>query len=189
MDAYHQIAAEAGPVKLAGGEGAHTFFMAQHMIDYAGIGYVQIDAGRIGGITIAKRVYDYAQARGVTFVNHTFTSHLALCASMQAFAGQPPLDPDGFVLCEYPTELKPMAWEAWWLVHATVAMVIFPLAWALLVVPDLWGVISRQRLSAAVPGRGDGRPLIRSRAVGEEGAGVGGEAAGAGGVGGGASSV
>ncbi|MFD2257264.1 L-rhamnose/proton symporter RhaT [Luteolibacter algae] len=39
--------------------------------------------------------------------------------------------------------VKPMAWEAWWLVHATVAMVIFPLAWALLVVPDLAGVIAQ----------------------------------------------
>jgi len=39
--------------------------------------------------------------------------------------------------------VKPMAWEAWWLVHATVAMVIFPLAWALLVVPDLFGVVAQ----------------------------------------------
>jgi L-alanine-DL-glutamate epimerase-like enolase superfamily enzyme len=111
LDAYRQIAAEAGPVKLAGGEGAHTFYVAQHLIDYAGIGYVQIDAGRIGGISAGKRVYDYARARGVTYVNHTFTSHLALCASMQAYAGQPPDEHDGFVLCEYPTELKPVAYE------------------------------------------------------------------------------
>ena len=39
--------------------------------------------------------------------------------------------------------VKPLAWEAWWLVHATVAMLIFPLVWAVLVVPDLGGVISR----------------------------------------------
>ena len=39
--------------------------------------------------------------------------------------------------------VKPLAWEAWWLVHATVAMVLFPLVWALLVVPDLAGVISQ----------------------------------------------
>lgn len=39
--------------------------------------------------------------------------------------------------------VKPLAWEAWWIVHATVAMVIFPLIWALLVVPDLGGVIAR----------------------------------------------
>lgn len=39
--------------------------------------------------------------------------------------------------------VKPLAWEAWWLVHATVAMVMFPLAWALLVVPDLTTVLSQ----------------------------------------------
>jgi L-rhamnose-H+ transport protein len=39
--------------------------------------------------------------------------------------------------------VKPLAWEAWWIVHATVAMVIFPLIWALLVVPDLFHVIAQ----------------------------------------------
>jgi len=38
--------------------------------------------------------------------------------------------------------MSPLKWEAWWLVHATVAMLIFPLVWALLVVPDLFGVIA-----------------------------------------------
>lgn len=39
--------------------------------------------------------------------------------------------------------VKPMAWEAWWLVHSTVAMLIFPLVWAFLVVPDLLGVLGQ----------------------------------------------
>lgn len=39
--------------------------------------------------------------------------------------------------------VKPLAWEAWWIVHATVAMVIFPLIWAVLVVPDLGSVIAQ----------------------------------------------
>jgi L-rhamnose-H+ transport protein len=38
--------------------------------------------------------------------------------------------------------VKPLAWEAWWLVHATVAMLLFPWIWAFLVVPDLLGVLS-----------------------------------------------
>jgi L-alanine-DL-glutamate epimerase-like enolase superfamily enzyme len=103
---YRRIAGQSGAVRLAGGEGAHTFFVAQHMIDYAGIGYVQIDAGRIGGITEARRVADYARAKGVTFVNHTFTSHLTLVSSLQPMAGS-----EEGALCEYPTELKPMAYE------------------------------------------------------------------------------
>lgn len=104
LDEYKQLAAQALPVKLAGGEGSHNFYMARHMIDHAGIGYVQIDAGRIGGITVAKQVADYARRSGVTYVNHTFTSHLALSASLQPYAGI-----EGDLICEYPVEPKALA--------------------------------------------------------------------------------
>ncbi|MHB8974921.1 MAG: mandelate racemase/muconate lactonizing enzyme family protein [Pirellulaceae bacterium] len=104
--AYRELASRAGEVKLAGGEGCHNYFMAEHMLDHAGLGYIQIDAGRIGGITIAKRVAEAAQARGVTYVNHTFTSHLALSASLQPYAGL-----RDHVICEYPVEAKPLAVE------------------------------------------------------------------------------
>ena len=76
------------------------------MLDYAGLGYVQIDAGRIGGLSVARRVAEYAGSKGITYVNHTFTSHLALSASLQPFAG---LEQDR--ISEYPIELKPLAWE------------------------------------------------------------------------------
>jgi L-alanine-DL-glutamate epimerase-like enolase superfamily enzyme len=46
-------------------------------------------------------VADYARGHGVTYVNHTFTSHLALSASLQPFAG---IAED--VICEYPVEPK-----------------------------------------------------------------------------------
>jgi len=100
------LAALSGDVGLAGGEGAHNEYMAQHMIDYAGVSYIQIDTGRIGGLTSAKRVADYAAMKGVKFVNHTFTSHLALSASIQPYAGL-----QDHVLCEYPVELKSLAYE------------------------------------------------------------------------------
>lgn len=106
LEAYAALAKEAAPIKLAGGEGAHNAHMARHMIDYAGIGYVQIDTGRIGGITPAKQVADYAAGRGVTYVNHTFTSYLALSASLQPCAGLAE-----HVICEYPVEPKPLARE------------------------------------------------------------------------------
>ncbi len=106
LTAYHALSQRSDTVKLAGGEGSHNLYMAQHMIDYAGIGYAQIDAGRIGGLSVSKQVADYAHARGVTYVNHTFTSHLALSASLQPYAG---LEKD--VICEYPVELKSLAVE------------------------------------------------------------------------------
>ncbi len=101
---YHALSLESGPVGLAGGEGCHNVHMAKHMIDHGGLKYVQIDAGRIGGITIAKDVADYAVNKGVTYVNHTFTSNLALSASLQPFAGL-----ELHVICEFPTELKSLA--------------------------------------------------------------------------------
>lgn len=103
---YKELSRESQAVGIAGGEGCHNFYMAKHMIDYAGLQYVQIDAGRIGGITVAKDVADYAATRSVTYVNHTFTSNLALSASLQPYAGL-----ESHVICEYPTELRALATE------------------------------------------------------------------------------
>jgi L-alanine-DL-glutamate epimerase-like enolase superfamily enzyme len=80
--------------------------MAQQLVDYGKVGFLQIDCGRIGGIGPAKRAADYAAARGVTYVNHTFTSHLALCASLQPFAGL-----EAHRICEYPFAPKSVAWD------------------------------------------------------------------------------
>ena len=104
--AYAALSARSGSVKLAGGEASHNFHMAQQLIDYGKVGYVQIDCGRIGGIGPAKRAADYAVERGVTYVNHTFTSHLALCASLQPFAGL-----KDHVICEFPFAPKSVAWD------------------------------------------------------------------------------
>lgn len=93
-------------IDLAAGEGSHNVHMARHLIEYGKIRYVQIDAGRIGGLTAAKAVADLACQRGVTYVNHTFTSHLALSASLQPYAG---IERDA--LCEYPVDPKPLAWD------------------------------------------------------------------------------
>jgi L-alanine-DL-glutamate epimerase-like enolase superfamily enzyme len=106
FEAYGALAGKAGSLKLAGGEAAHNVYMARHTIDYGKVGYVQIDCGRIGGIGPAKRVADYAVAKGVTYVNHTFTTHLALCASLQPFAGL-----SDHRICEYPLKPQPMAWD------------------------------------------------------------------------------
>ena len=106
FNSYSALAAQSGSVALAAGEGCHSAWQARHMIDYANLGYIQIDAGRIGGITPAVEVASYARERNVTYVNHTFTSHLALSASLLPFAG---FQDD--VICEYPVAPKSLAWE------------------------------------------------------------------------------
>lgn len=105
LDAYASLARK-GHLKLGGGEGAHNFYMAQHLIDYGRVGFIQVDCGRIGGIGPAKRVADYAASKSVTFVNHTFTSHLALSASLQPYAGRRADE-----ICEYPFAPKLLARE------------------------------------------------------------------------------
>lgn len=37
--------------------------------------------------------------------------------------------------------IKPLAWEAWWLIHVTIAMLAFPMIWAFFAIPDLLNVI------------------------------------------------
>ena len=95
---------KAGKVRAAAGEAAHNVHMARHLIDYGEVGFIQIDCGRIGGIGPAKQVADYAAGKGVTFVNHTFTSHLALSASLQPYAGLA-----NHRICEFPAAPKPLA--------------------------------------------------------------------------------
>lgn len=104
--AYAALSGRNSPVKLAGGEAAHNVHMARHTIDYGHVGFIQIDCGRIGGIGAAKIVADHALARGVTYVNHTFTSHLALSASLQPYAGVA-----DHRICEYPAAPKALARE------------------------------------------------------------------------------
>jgi len=104
LGAYRQLSAEDPRVSLAAGEGCHNYAQAEAMIGHAGLSFIQIDTGRIGGITQAKRVADLAVSRKITYVNHTFTSHLALSASLQPFAG---IKND--FICEYPVEPSPLA--------------------------------------------------------------------------------
>ena len=106
LSAYGALAHMSGTVKLAGGEGCHNFQQAKAMIDYAGLGYVQIDAGRIGGISTAHAVANYADSKGIAYVNHTFTTPLALSASLQPYAGLQKHD-----LCEFPVEPSSLARE------------------------------------------------------------------------------
>jgi L-alanine-DL-glutamate epimerase-like enolase superfamily enzyme len=106
LSAYRALAAQSGEVKLAAGEGSHNLAGARHLMEYADIGFIQIDTGRIGGITAAAQVAAEASALGVAYVNHTFTSHLALSASLQPFAGI-----EQGTLCEYPVEAKALAME------------------------------------------------------------------------------
>ena len=128
LEAYSKLALRSGPVRLAGGEGAHNVYMTRSMVDRGGIGYVQIDLGRIGGIWPSRLVAVHARDRRVRYVNHTFTSYLALAASLHPYVGMPESE-----LCEYPVDAKPVA-------RAITTTTIIPSADGLIRLPDAPGL-------------------------------------------------
>ena len=103
-EAYAALSARGSNVGIAGGEAAHSVAMARHLMDFGKVGFVQIDCGRIGGIGPAFEVARMAQTRNVTYVNHTFTTHLALSASLQPYAGLAE-----HRICEFPAHPSALA--------------------------------------------------------------------------------
>ena len=97
IEAYMRLSKQNPPVPIAAGEGSGTYRMAEDLILHGGIQFVQIDVGRIGGITAAFRVRQLAEQHGAQYVNHTFKSHLSLAASLHVFATN-----ESFDLLEYP---------------------------------------------------------------------------------------
>ncbi|MBH65728.1 MAG: mandelate racemase [Chloroflexi bacterium] len=98
-----RVRANGISIGIAGGEGADFYRSADDMMTNAGLDFVQIDVGRIGGITEAKRVADRAHELGIQYVNHTFKSHLSVAASIHVFAGY-----EEFDLTEYPAGESPL---------------------------------------------------------------------------------
>jgi L-alanine-DL-glutamate epimerase-like enolase superfamily enzyme len=90
-------------IGIAGGEGADFYRAADDMMTNGGLDFVQIDVGRIGGITEARRVADRAHELGIQYINHTFKSHLSVSASIHVFAGY-----EQFDLIEYPAGDSPL---------------------------------------------------------------------------------
>ena len=97
VDAYGALTRQNPPVRIAAGEGSNTYRMAEDIIVHGGIQFVQIDAGRIGGIMPSFQVRQLAEQHGIQYVNHTFKSHLSLAAALHVFATNP-----DFNLLEYP---------------------------------------------------------------------------------------
>lgn len=97
VDAYKALTRRNPSVRIAAGEGSNTYRMAEDIIVHGGIEFVQIDAGRIGGILPSFQVRQLAERHGIQYVNHTFKSHLSLAAALHVFATNP-----DFNLLEYP---------------------------------------------------------------------------------------
>ncbi len=97
IDAYGALKQRNPSVPIAAGEGSDTYRTAEDLIVHGGVQFVQIDAGRIGGIMPSFQVRQLAEQHGIQYVNHTFKSHLSLAAALHVFATNPDFD-----LLEYP---------------------------------------------------------------------------------------
>lgn len=86
IDAYGALAARGPAVPIAAGESSGRLRDAEDFVANGGVRVLQIDAGRIGGITAAHAARGLAERAGVSYVNHTFKSHLSLAAALHAFA-------------------------------------------------------------------------------------------------------
>jgi len=106
ISSYAQLSARTPKLALAGGEGAHNAYQGKQLIDDGKVGFIQIDAGYVGGISNAYQIAQYANKKGVKYVNHTFTSQSALSSSLQSFAGLAASD-----ISEYPMEPKLLCQE------------------------------------------------------------------------------
>lgn len=106
ISSYAQLSARTPKVALAGGEGAHNAYQGKQLIDDGKVGFIQIDAGYVGGISNAYQIAQYASKKGVKYVNHTFTSQSALSSSLQSFAGLAESN-----ISEYPMEPKLLCQE------------------------------------------------------------------------------
>lgn len=106
VEAYAALTGKNPPVSIAGGEGSGKLREAQDVILHGGLDYVQIDVGRIGGITPAYEVRKLAEVQGIQYVNHTFKSHLSVSASIHVFATA-----EAFHLLEYPAGASPLSYD------------------------------------------------------------------------------
>ena len=91
---------------LAGGESCHSVESAKNMIRFGKVKFIQIDAGIAGGIIAGKEICNFAEENNIQYVNHTFTSHLQLSASMQPYANS-----KQSFFAEFPQQLKSLAWD------------------------------------------------------------------------------
>ena len=88
LDGYASLA-EKSPIRIAAGEWLQTRFEFQELIDRGRVGVAQPDVGRVGGITEAKRVTEFANLRNRLVVPHCWKTGIGIAASAHLAAASP----------------------------------------------------------------------------------------------------
>jgi len=88
LDGYASLADNVS-TRLAAGEWLQTRYEFQDLIDRGHIDIAQPDIGRVGGITEAKRVADYAVTRNRLIIPHCWKSGIGIAAAVHLAAASP----------------------------------------------------------------------------------------------------
>jgi L-rhamnonate dehydratase len=87
VEAYGELSRRS-PTPIAAGEGCDTVRAATDLVEHGRLHCLQIDPGRVGGITPSMETVKLARRRGAVWVNHTYKSHISLAVAMTVFAGE-----------------------------------------------------------------------------------------------------
>jgi L-alanine-DL-glutamate epimerase-like enolase superfamily enzyme len=88
LDGYARLA-DASGIRIAAGEWLNSRFEFIDLIDRGRIDVAQPDVGRVGGITEARRVVEYAHDRGRLIVPHCWKTGIGIAASAHLCAAAP----------------------------------------------------------------------------------------------------
>jgi L-alanine-DL-glutamate epimerase-like enolase superfamily enzyme len=88
LDGYARLA-DATDIRIAAGEWLNSRFEFHDLIDRGHIDVAQPDVGRVGGLTEARRVVEYARDRGRLVVPHCWKTGIGIAASAHLCAAAP----------------------------------------------------------------------------------------------------
>jgi D-galactarolactone cycloisomerase len=81
---------QALPLRLAAGESEHTAWGCRDLIARGGVGVIQPDVARAGGVTETRRIASFAHVHGVPYAPHVgFCGAVCNAASLQLAAAAP----------------------------------------------------------------------------------------------------
>ena len=88
LDGYTALTA-ASRIHVSGGEEVGTMHEYRDLIDRRCIDIVQPDLSRCGGLTVARKLTDYAGLHSVQIIPHAFKTHVLMAATLQYIASLP----------------------------------------------------------------------------------------------------
>ncbi len=88
LEQYAQVRA-ASPVPVAAGEQVATHWDFERFIGMGCVDIIQPDLSRCGGLTVARRVVQMAEAANIELVPHSWLTHLLTGYSLQLIATLP----------------------------------------------------------------------------------------------------